>query len=138
MTVVLDINILMSGLLGAHSKPAAILRLVATAALGVAYDERTLAEYREVLGRPKFPFSSEQIRALLDQTEAEGVPVVALPLKSALPDPDDAPFLEVAVAAHADALITGNTRRYPARARHGVTVLDPAAFLDRWSRQSRP
>lgn len=137
MTVVLDINILMSGLLRAHSKPATILRLVATAALRVAYDERILAEYRDVLGRPKFPFSPEQIKVFLDQIEADGVPVAALPLSVVLPDPDVAHFLEVAVAAHADALITGNTRHYPARYRHGATVLDPAAFLDRWIRQPR-
>jgi predicted nucleic acid-binding protein len=72
---------------------------------------------------------------LLDQIETEGVAAVALPLSPPLPDPDDAPFLEVAVAARANALITGNTRHYPARARQGITVLDPAAFLDRWSRQ---
>jgi putative PIN family toxin of toxin-antitoxin system len=135
--IVLDTNVVVSGLLRPHSKPATILRLVATGVLRVAYDERILAEYREVLRRPKFPFSSEQIRAFLDQTEAEGEVVVALPLKSALPDPDDAPFLEVAVAAHADALITGNTRHYPARARQGMPVLDPAGFLDRWIRQPR-
>jgi len=135
--IVLDTNVLVSGLLRPHSKPATILRLVATGALRVAYDERILAEYREVLARPKFPFSPEQIRDLLDQIEAEGEVVTALPLSLSLPDPDDLPFLEVAVAAHADGLVTGNTRHYPARSRHGVTVLDPAAFLDRWTRQSR-
>ncbi|MBI3086821.1 MAG: putative toxin-antitoxin system toxin component, PIN family [candidate division NC10 bacterium] len=137
MIIVLDTNVVVSGLLRPHSKPATILRLVATGVLRVAYDERILAEYREVLRRPKFPFSSEQIRAFLDQTEAEGVPVVALPLRSPLPDPDDAPFLEVAVAAHADALVTGNPRHYPARVRHGIPVMDPASFLDRWTRQQQ-
>ncbi len=52
-------------------------------------------------------------------------------------DREDNKILESAVAAHADALITGNTRHYPARYRHGATVLDPAAFLDRWIRQPR-
>ena len=135
MIIVLDTNVLISGLLRLHSKPATILRLVATGLLCVAYDERILAEYREVLARPKFPFSSDRIRVFLDQVEREGGAIAALPLKPNLPDPDDAPFLEVAVAARADALITGNPRHYPARARHGIVVLDPAAFLDRWTRQ---
>lgn len=137
MIIVLDTNVFVSGLLRPHSNPATVLRLVATGALRVAYDERILAEYREVLARPKFPFSSDQILAFLDQIEADGVPVVALPLKASLPDPDDAPFLEVALATRADVLITGNTRHYPARARQGISVLDPAAFLDRWSRRPR-
>lgn len=63
--------------------------------------------------------------------------VVARPLKLRLPDPDDAPFLEVALAARADALITGNLRHYPTQARQGMAVLDPASFVDRWSRQSQ-
>ena len=137
MIIVLDTNVLVSGLLRLHSKPATILRLVATGLLCVAYDERILAEYREVLARPKFPFSSDRIRAFLDQVETEGEAVAALPLKSDLPDPDDAPFLEVVVAARADALITGNPRHYPARTRHGISVLDPAAFLNRWSHRSK-
>lgn len=137
MIIVLDTNVFVSGLLRPHSNPATVLRLVATGALRVAYDERILAEYREVLARPKFPFSSDKILAFLNQIEADGVPVVALPLKASLPDPDDAPFLEVALATRADVLITGNTRHYPARARQGVSVLDPAAFLDRWSRRPR-
>ncbi len=135
MIIVLDTNVLVSGLLRPHSKPATILRLVATGVLRVAYDERILAEYREVLARPKFPFSSDQIRAFLEQIEAEGVAVVALPLKLSLPDADDAPFLEVAVASHADALITGNARHFPARAGHAINVVEPAAFLDHWTRQ---
>ena len=137
MIIVLDTNVLVSGLLRPHSKPATILRLVATGALRVAYDERILAEYREVLARPKFPFSPEQLRDLLDQIEAEGEVVTALPLSLSLPDPDDLPFLEVAVAAHADGLVTGNTRHYPAQARRGIAVLDPAAFLDRWRRRQK-
>ena len=137
MIVVLDTNVLVSGLLRPHSKPATILRLVATGVLRVAYDERILAEYREVLARPKFPFPTDRIRVFLDQIETEGEAVAALPLKPDLPDPDDAPFLEVAVAARADALITGNPRHYPARTRHGISVLDPAAFLNRWSHRSK-
>jgi putative PIN family toxin of toxin-antitoxin system len=135
--IVLDTNVLVSGLLRPHSKPATILRLVATGLLCVAYDERILGEYREVLARPKFPFFSDRIREFLDQVETEGEAIAALPLRPDLPDPDDSPFLEVAVAARVDALITGNPRHYPARARHGISVLDPAAFLDQWTRRSK-
>lgn len=86
-------------------------------------------------GAPNSP--SPPSRPFLDQIEAEGVAVAAVPLRFPLPDPDDAPFLEVAAAARADAPITGNTRHYPARARHGITVLDPSAFLNRWTRQQQ-
>jgi putative PIN family toxin of toxin-antitoxin system len=135
--VVLDTNVIVSGLLRPHSTPATVLRLVAMGAVRVAYDERILAEYREVLSRPKFPFTPAQIKTFLEQTEGEGIAVAAPPWMTPLPDADDAAFLEVAEAARVDALITGNTRHYPARCRHGIPVLDPAAFLDRWRRERR-
>jgi hypothetical protein len=41
------------------------------------------------------------------------------------------PFLEVAVAAGADALVTGNARNYhPVKGRHDVRVLPPRELLD--------
>jgi predicted nucleic acid-binding protein len=47
-----------------------------------------------------------------------------------LPDPDDAPFLEVAIAGGADALVTGNARHFKTRDRRaGVQILEPAAFV---------
>ncbi len=80
MIVVLDTNVLVSGLLRPHSKPAAILRLVTAGSIQVAHDERVLAEYRDGLGRPKFPFSAAQTEAFLGQLEEEGGPGHGLPL----------------------------------------------------------
>jgi predicted nucleic acid-binding protein len=48
-----------------------------------------------------------------------------------LPDPDDPPFLEVAAAANADALVTGNVRHYrPVAGTHEVTVVSPRELVD--------
>jgi uncharacterized protein len=68
--------------------------------------------------------------AVLDLLQHDGIHVVAPPLDVELPDPDDLPFLEVAEAAAADALVTGNERHFrPRRGRHEVIVLSPGAFL---------
>jgi len=57
--------------------------------------------------------------------------VAARPLDVALPDPDDLPFLEVAAAGHADALVMGNARHFaPARGGHAVAVRTPRELLD--------
>jgi len=50
-------------------------------------------------------------------------------LKSHLPDPDDEPFLEIALAAKAMAIVTGNKRHFPKREYEGVKILSPAEFL---------
>jgi putative PIN family toxin of toxin-antitoxin system len=128
--IVLDTNVLVSALLKPSSKPAAILRLVINGQLKLAYDSRILSEYREVLQRLRFPFTGEQITALLDFFEKDGIMAVGFPLTIHLPDPDDEPFLEVALAITADALVTGNKRHFSVSATKKVKVLSPSEFLD--------
>lgn len=46
----------------------------------------------------------------------------------ALPDPDDAIFVEAALGLHVP-IVTGNHKHFPARAIGDMPVLSPAAFL---------
>jgi len=130
MIVVLDTNILVSGILKPYSKPAAILRLVAEGTIQIAYDLRILSEYRDVLSRPQFNFAKEDIESFLDQIEQEGLLVSVRPLKIRLPDPDDEPFLEVALSGRVDAIVTGNKRHFLRKQYKGVKILSPAEFLE--------
>lgn len=69
---------------------------------------------------------------------ADGVSVAPVPLRVRLPDPDDEPFLEAAIAAGpATVLVTGNLGHFPAQARQGVQVLTPREWLDRWRNESQ-
>jgi len=49
MKIVLDTNIVVSGLLQSQGNPAEVLTLVLSGAIQVCHDERILAEYAEVL-----------------------------------------------------------------------------------------
>ena len=129
--VVLDTNVLVSGLISSFGSPGRILDLVLIGEVAVAYDDRILGEWREVLRREKFGFPARDVETLLGFAESEGHKVTPSPLGANLPDPDDAPFLEVAHEAEA-ILITGNLKHYPPEERRGVEVLEPAAFLNRW------
>ncbi|MBU0678834.1 MAG: PIN domain-containing protein [Verrucomicrobia bacterium] len=53
----------------------------------------------------------------------------AIPRKS-LSDANDNAFLEVALSARADCLVTGNIRHFPRKLRYGMTVLSPREFLE--------
>jgi putative PIN family toxin of toxin-antitoxin system len=128
--IVLDTNVLVSGVLQPFGPSGQILRLVVSGELALCHDPRILAEYQEVLLREKFRFDPERVDALLEQIRAGGIPVAARPLPSRLPDPDDEPFLEIALAAGARCLVTGNLKHYPSRGRHGVDVLSPRAFIE--------
>ena len=130
MIIVLDTNVIVSGILRPYSKAASILRLVATGAITLAYDLRIFSEYRDVLNRPKFTFAKEDIDAFIDQVEKEGVLVSVMPLKFRLPDPEDESFLEVALAGKATAIVTGNKRHFPKKECEGTRILSPAEFLE--------
>lgn len=130
MIGVVDTNVLISGVLKPYSPAASILRMVVEGVIQPAYDLRILAEYREVLSRPKFNFEKEVINSLIDQIEEDGFPVSGSFLKSPLPDPADELLLEVAVAAAADALITGHRRHFPRGSCDAVKILSPSEFLE--------
>ena len=131
MRVVLDTNILVSALLSPFGPPARVLDMVLNGELRAAYDDRLLAEYRELLARERFGFAPEDVAAVLAYLETEGEWVMVQPLVCELPDPDDLPFLEVVAQTEA-ALITGNSAHYPEIARGKVQVMTPGAFIRAW------
>jgi len=134
MKIVLDTNVLVSALLSAFGPSARVLDLLLAGEVRLVYDDRILAEYRQVLARPKFRFDPQAVKDLLAYLTAEGEFVVARPFDFAqgdVPDPADLPFLEV--AAHAGAmLVTGNRRHFPEADCGSVQVLSPAEFLVWW------
>lgn len=132
MRVVIDTNVLVSGLLTPFGTCSEIVRMVASAELTLCFDARIMTEYREVLARPRFRFNQERVTALLEQIEQRGVPVAAAPLAEPLPDLDDEPFLAVALDGMAACLVTGNLSHFPPDRRTGVTILAPAEFLAVW------
>jgi putative PIN family toxin of toxin-antitoxin system len=127
LRLVLDTNVLVSGLLNPLGAPARVLDLTLAGTAILLYDDRIRAEYAEVLRRPRFGFAAADIAMLLRTLESWVEPVVAPPLPVMLPDADDLPFLEVAVAGRADALVTGNVRHFTGA--HGVRVATPAELV---------
>ena len=130
MIIVFDTNVLISGILKPYSKASVILRLVTDGTIRLAYDLRILLEYRDVLSRSKFNFAQEDVEAFLGQIEEEGLLVSVKPLKFRLRDPDDEPFLEVALSGGVEAIVTGNKRHFPRKEYQGVKILSPAEFLE--------
>lgn len=137
MKIVLDTNVFVSGLLSPFGNPAEILRMVSSGELQLSFDARILSEYREVLHRPKFQFEGSKVQALLDQIEHCGQTVAPNPLRRSLPDPDDDPFLEAAIAGKVECLVTGNLKHFPPKMRCRVQALSPATFLTFYRKQMK-
>lgn len=135
MKIVLDTNVLVSGLLKPYSSSGTVVRLVAEGAIQVVYDIRILNEYREVLLREKFNFDEEDVEYYLSQLEAGGLLITAKPTRVHLPDRDDEPFLEVAGTIEEVPIVTGNRRHFPKKACGKVRVLGPSELIDKYFRK---
>ena len=134
MKVVLDTNVLVSGLLCPSGAPGEIVRMLVSGGIEIAYDARIIWEYEEVLKRPKFGLPGRLVGDIVAFVENFGHVTAGSPLKKRLPDVDDESFLEVAIAGKADFLITGNIAHYPAQARQGINVVSPAEFIAEYRR----
>jgi len=99
----------------------------------VLYDDRILAEYRDVLARPRLAIEPSLAQAVVGYIRLAGEQIMAIPLgQDSLPDPDDLPFAEVAITSEADMLVTGNMKHFSRLKERGVTVLSPAECLERF------
>lgn len=95
--------------------------------------EPILEEFLDVIRRPhlnKYPHRFEKLyRTLLQVSiciQPDSTPIE-------LPDPDDEVYLRTAVAANADALITGNQRDFPFPDYRGIRILSPREFLSEYT-----
>lgn len=128
---VLDTNVLVSGLLNPSGPPGRLLDSILNGHLILALDDRIFAEYSAVLKRPKFKFSSSEIRdflAYLGQQHWINAHPVSV---KGLPDPFDLPFAEVALSLEEPVLVTGNIKHFPKNKLKGLTVLNPQQGWER-------
>ena len=133
LTVVLDTNLLVSSLLSQKNWPAKILDLIMDDLIRVAYDDRILGEYEEVLARPELHIPPPKTLAVIDHIELTGKFVAPEPLSTeGFTDPDDIMFAEVFITSNADALITGNLRHYKPLLKANALVLTPAQFMEKF------
>ena len=132
MKVVLDTNVLVSGLLSPNGPPGTIINLILNQVISLLYDDRIIQEYQTVLERPKFNFNKSLTMDFLEFIKWSGERVFANPIAADFKDKDDIPFYEVATTGDADFLVTGNQKHFP----KGKTfkVVSPAEFIAEVSR----
>jgi putative PIN family toxin of toxin-antitoxin system len=130
LKAVVDTNVLVSGLINLQHAPGRIVDMIRTRTLQLTVDDRILAEYQSVLlgKRLRKWVGEEDARDLLAFLFLDSEHVVADRFVAGLPDPGDAPFLEVALAGRIP-LITGNRRHFPEPLCQGHCILSPSEFL---------
>lgn len=128
MKIVLDCNVI----IGAGLKPGGtcyrVIREVLLNHRCIASKE-ILAEYRITVNKPRLRKHRESIEMIADRLEkvAEEVTGAVNPFK--LADPDDEIYLEAAISAQADILITGDLAHFPNPYYGTIRILRPHEFL---------
>lgn len=128
--VVIDTNVLISALLSKHSDAATVqvLNAVFDGTIIPVFNDEILAEYDNVLHRPKFKFSDTNIQLLLDTIKTYGVFAKQLITNEILPDPKDLVFYEVVMAKQDENayLVIGNSKHFPKK----PFIVTPNELLD--------
>lgn len=133
LLVVLDTNVLVSAMLSAKGSPGKILDLIMSNQIQVAYDDRILGEYEEVLARPELRLDQSKVIASIDHIELSGKIITPGMLsKDGYIDPDDIMFAEIFITSKADALVTGNLKHYKPLLDQNAVVLSPTQFLEKY------
>ena len=127
MRAFIDTNILVSALLSPGGVSAQLITAIRNRILIPVISQSILAEYAEVLNRPRFGFASDRVASLLEDMKGLALFMKPQPVSlQDLPDPDDAPFIAAALAAGC-AIITGNSKHFPPET--GVKTFSPAEAL---------
>ena len=131
LKVVLDTNVLVSALLfkGELSK---LLSLLKRRKCILLFSEETLNEIIRVLHYPKFALTEKEIDYLLQSEILSYAKIVETVLKfnkEACRDREDQKFLELAVSAKADYIISGDKDLLDLKKINKIRILSPNEFL---------
>ena len=133
LRLVLDTNVLVSALLFRQGTLRWILHSWQSGEVVPLKNTRTYEELVRVLSYTKFNLSREQIERVIN-TFLPWAEVVEVPDALDVPyprDPNDRPFLELAVAGHADALVTGDDDLLTLAPEFSIPMITPRELKER-------
>ena len=129
--IVLDTNVLISSLISRSYPYLIVNKLILDQKVSLLISNEVLKEYKEVIKRSKFlsypnfsGFSSETLNAI-EKDADHCKPNITLDF---LRDLSDNRFLELAVFAEADFLITGNSNHFPFRKFESFEIISPEKY----------
>jgi uncharacterized protein len=126
--MVLDTNVIVSGLLHRKGAPSAILDAATSKQFRSYVSQSLLDEYREVLNRDYLGLDQRRAARFIGAFREVAIFVVPRKKVTIARDPDDDRVIECALEARADFIVTGNVRDFPTQF-HGVRVVTPRDFL---------
>jgi putative PIN family toxin of toxin-antitoxin system len=131
--IVLDTNVLISGIFNPSGPPGRIVDFLRNGFLQLVIDDRIFSEYSDVLRRKYFLryFEESEREDVVDYISKNSYYTSTRVVVHNMPDEGDVPFLEIALSENIP-LVTGNLKHYPKRLTKGCTVLSPRQFISEY------
>lgn len=112
---VIDTNVLVSAYISRNSLSSTVkvVSYMFNGHIVPVYNEEIIAEYAEVLHRPKFHLDENDIKLLIRYIRRYGIHSERVPYNGEMPDEKDRPFYEVSLSHDGSFLVTGNLKHFP-------------------------
>lgn len=129
--IVVDTNIVISSLLGKSYPYSIVFDLILRSKVDLYLSKTILIEYQHTIGYSKFqsiPRFHERSKQLI--IDLKSISIIRNPqfVLEILADKDDNKFLELALSAQADFLITGNSKHFPFSKFENTQILSPEKY----------
>jgi len=131
LRVVLDSNVIISGFLFG-GPPERLLKMSMGESMQCFTSLAILDEVRDVLCRPKFDLSPDQVLLLMEELHRLcKIVTPSVKVKEIVEDPDDDVILACALAARADLIVSGDHHLLKLGRWMGMDILNPADAVQR-------
>lgn len=113
---VVDTNVIVSALLKRTSTPGKVVQHILAGIVIPVFSKEILSEYKEVLSRKKFNFSSKVIEDVIKMIIKNGIELSGIQTEEKPSDPKDVIFYEVTMDSRQTQdtfLVTGNIKDFP-------------------------
>lgn len=113
---VVDTNVIVSALLKRTSIPGKVVQHILAGIVIPVFSKEILSEYKEVLSRKKFSFSSKVIENVIKMIIKNGIELSGIQTEEKTSDPKDMIFYEVTMDSRQTEntfLVTGNIKDFP-------------------------
>ncbi len=134
--VVIDTNVFISAVIGQFSYPYKIFEeLVLTGEIVICLSPQLLKEYEDISQREKFkkiPQFADRAVKLIQAIKKIAFTVVPTERIDFISDEPDNRVLEVAVAANARVIVTGNTKDFNFSQFRGIVIQTPKEFYEEY------
>jgi len=134
LKVVIDTNVFVSALFSAHGTPRRIIDLWKTGEITLCITKEILEEYIDVLRRFDF-IEKHELKRLLDLFKKRmNLIFIAFTLSLSVikDDPGDNKFIECAVAAQAQYIISDDKHLKALKMYRNIKIVSPSEFLQRY------